>query len=436
MLAAFANSHQRKNPFYPAALFALVLSLALVFFNSPGTSDVSIFIRWMTVVREQGLVNAYIQTIHASADRYPPLVFALLGAAGQAGQALGLGPFESYKLCLLVFLLLTSAAFYAVTRSLLWTASLQLVLTLDSIALGYMDILNAPFLILSFFALKRGRTAVALFLFSISFLIKFQPIILAPFLALYVLDINTWRDLPRINLRRALTALGALLLAPALLLLAFGPTLLFSLRNTMKGEFLSGYALNLNWLVTFLLHQVAPQTYGPIQNGEVALINNPGSTVLAFTYLSFLLVYGLIVLRFVTVHKTFANFLLYSLLGYLAYFILSADVHENHLFSACLLAALLAFERPQYALPLLYWALAANVNLLYFYGVEGQGLSYSLVVGGTEVSLLLSALNVVVFAAFLVETVFIREQAPALNVPRTPRLTLLPKTNLPRPRGE
>jgi hypothetical protein len=61
----------------------------------------------------------------------------------------------------------------------------------------------------------------------------------------------------------------------------------------------------------------------------------------------------------------------YSLVGYLAYFLVSAGVHENHLFLGSLLAIALAWQHRRWWWIAATIAVAANLNLLAFYGWSG-----------------------------------------------------------------
>jgi hypothetical protein len=408
-------------------LFVLILLLALLFLHSPGTEDVNVFLRWMAATEKYGVIDGYSRSNTTFADRYPPLAFVLLSGIDKVGMVLHLNRFEALKLGLFLFLLLTSASFYAYTRNLFLTTLFQFALTLNSVALGYIDILNAPFLVLSLLALRRGWLVTFAILYSISFTIKFQPLILAPFIVAYIVKIETLRDIRSIDFRQVLRGLLPMLLAPILLLLVFGTTFLSSVGNTVTREFLSGQALNFGWILTYLLHVLAPGAYGALEDGAITLIVRPGGLLSAGPYLIFLLVYGFIFIRFLRMRKTFAGLLAYSLLGYLAYFIFSTDVHENHLFTACILAGLLVLESRRYLLPFLIWALAANLNMFIFYGIDGKGLSFSRVVAGFDVSLLFAIAYVVLFGIYLSAELLHAQESHAPISDSTPSPTIGPQ---------
>ena len=66
-------------------------------------------------------------------------------------------------------------------------------------ALGYSDIYFAPALILSLWMLKEGRWLWFSLSFAVGALIKWQPMIIAPFCLLYILGIHDIRKLSQVD---------------------------------------------------------------------------------------------------------------------------------------------------------------------------------------------------------------------------------------------
>src|SRR5438552_18616184 len=95
--------------------------------------------------------------------------------------------FLALKWSLFIFLLATAASFYWLSRNLILTAALEFSLIPNSVALGYLDIYFAPFLIAAFFCLQRGHFTIGVVLFAISCSIKWQPLLIAPFICIYVM---------------------------------------------------------------------------------------------------------------------------------------------------------------------------------------------------------------------------------------------------------
>src|SRR6185436_18843915 len=126
----------------------LANALALLALPLPGTGDVGQFLRWTIKMREWGLVEGY----HVGNNPYPPLSPLWLAAAGGWAQLTAMEPHAALKLLLLAMLLASTAIVLAWTRSALFAGLFQLALLLNSAALGYLDVLFLPPLLLTFWA--------------------------------------------------------------------------------------------------------------------------------------------------------------------------------------------------------------------------------------------------------------------------------------------
>src|SRR5206468_2264083 len=219
------------------------------------------------------------------------------------------------------------------------------------------------------FLLQRGNLNFGFVLFAVSCLTKWQPLIIAPFVCLYVLGnakeraaAGTSQLKPQI-LPFALAA-GIVALP---LFLVFGWKIFDSLHRALTWHlFLSGNALNLSWLQTWALHLINPEKYGALNNGEIEIFLTDDPAVVWPEKFLFYLSYLCIFICFLGQKKTFERLIVYSILGYLAYFIFNTGVHENHLFLVCCLAWILAFLQPLQLLRCINLNLAANANLFLF----------------------------------------------------------------------
>jgi hypothetical protein len=214
-------------------------------------------------------------------------------------------------------------------------------------------------------------------LFVTSCLIKWQPLILAPFLLVFVVQAYTsgaWSTRAK-SLLRTVVLPALLVLVPVFLL--FGPPMLAALGVALtRVPHSGGYALNLNWIVIHTLGQVTSVT-GPIGKGLFAVF------------------FGLTLAAFARSKKTLENLWLLTLVGYVTYFTLSTGAHENHLFFAAVLALLLYSANQQYLYTMLFAVISANVNLFLFGGISGvQPIPRSV---GIDLSLALAAVNVLWF---------------------------------------
>jgi hypothetical protein len=384
-------------------LLLLVNLVAISFFFSPGTGDVSIWETWMRQIESEGLLGGFA---HTGTD-YPPLAFIILLAVVRLAQVFGTTHVLILKCSLLFFLFGTTGCFYWFTRSSLLTGALELSLILNSVALGYLDIYFAPFLIAGLFLLQRRHFSLGLLLYAASCAIKWQPLIIAPFVCLYILRgaKEQATESARIWSQVKPFLITVLVLAVPILVVFPFATVVDSFKRALTyHKFLSGYALNLGWLQTWALHFINPDKYGGLlPDGSFDAVNVFDPLVILPNKVLFYLGYAAILISFARGKKSFQQLLTYSMLGYLAYFSFNTGVHENHLFLICCLSWILVVIEPEQLPRCINFNIAANLNLFLFFGAFGQRLSP--VIGGIDVTLLFAVANLCLFAGFLIETV-------------------------------
>ena len=368
-------------------VLAVVLATAAVL-PSPGTEDVPTWMRWAANADALGAVTGF----QINAADYPPYSTVILRAAVRAVHPFSIGTFGAVKAVIATFLFLTSLVFWLWTRDFLLTLVLHLSLVLNSVALGYLDVFAAPSLLLSLWALKeRHLTPFAVF-YALACLTKWQPVILAPFLVVYLLH---EKDV----IRRALLPAAAVGLVTAAV---FGPIAIAKAwLLATNNAFLSGDALNFGWILTHGLHVFYPLTFGGLVHGEAGNIMTRSRAITSVPRLLFVLCYASTLVAFFRRDRTFGNVLLFSVIGYLAYFTFNTGVHENHLFLVALLSIVLYWTSAGH-LGLMVFAIAmSNINLLLFYGTDGNGLGFSRAIAGRiDVALLLAIFNVIMFLVF------------------------------------
>lgn len=141
-----------------------------------------------------------------------------------------------------------------------------------------------------------------------------------------------------------------------------------------------------------------PEHYGGLaQDGQVTAF----LTTAPFTLVPRVLFAGFYVgalVAFFKKDKTLENLLMYSIIGYLAYFIFNTGVHENHVYPATVLAILLYAKTKRHLPLMLMLIFMLNANMFFFYGIDGSAPGFSRVVG-IDVTVLLALLNVVFFLA-------------------------------------
>lgn len=406
----------KKAGLYAFIIYFFVLILGLMLLKSNGMVDMTTWSRWIGYLNDKGIIQTYIDLIIAD-EEYPPLSIVILGGVGHFARSVSIHNYLAVKLSILAFLLFTSLSFYLYSKDLLLTALIQFSLTLVTVALGYIDIYFAPFLVLSLFVLskndaggERWRYTLFSILFTIGFLIKWQPIVMLPFILLYIFKIEHVRDLLRLDKAVLIRVIVPSLVLIFLVFLVFGTSFPKAFFNAGNEDYLSGFALNLNWIITYLLHLFSPERYGGFtREGYVTILGTPQLPALLVSGLKIfsISVYFLLVYFFLKVReKSFVLFVKYSLLGFLAYFIFFTGVHENHLFVPLVLSAvLLVISRRDFAWFLLM-AMALNLNLFIFYGVTGEeNVRFIRSINGFDLSVLLAFVNVVVFLVLAYKTI-------------------------------
>ena len=401
---------QRKDvKFFQVAFVTLLVGLVTVsLVPSPGTQDVDMWQRWAYNADTLGMASGF----EANKDNYPPYSSVILLCALRAARLFRIGTsgdvfvhftsmiFYIVKLSILFFLLLTSLVFWWWTRDFWITVLLHLSLLLSSVALGYIDVFFAPSLLLSMWALKEQKLVLFTAFYSIACLTKWQPIIIAPFLGVYLLNMRHVRSWKQIDFKR----LAGRVLVPtlAILMLTFaafgvGPVLR-SLKDATSHDFLSGNALNFNWILTHWLHVFSPERFGGLIKGQAKFIRTRSLHITLAPQLLFLLSYASVIVSFFRRDKTFEVLLNFALMGYLAYFIFNTGVHENHLFLATLLSFILFWTNRDHLFLVISLILMSNVNLFVFYGIDGRALRFTRVIANTvDIALLLSILHVSFF---------------------------------------
>jgi len=342
--------------------------LPALLFDCPGTPDVTIFLDWQRVAGDQGLRAAYGALI----DQYPPLTHVALALASYMSRAFDLSPFHGLKLILLV------AGYASTIVTQMWRPRLVLPVTavwsIYGMVYGYLDVLFAAPLLTALWYLEQERAGVAGAAFALACLIKWQPVIIAPFIFAWFWTRRDWSRLIAFTL--------AAVVVVASVLAVFGLPVIVSFAKAVKDPFISGNALNIPWLVMAALEHLGLWGFGLAGNGAVAnetvsLVNSPFPVLLAVLALkaAFAVAYGWALMRFVgSKAGSFGDLILYGLAGFLAFFLLNTGVHENHLFVPALLAVVLLdhHERPRLVME---GVLALSVaNLVLFFGPSGKTL--------------------------------------------------------------
>lgn len=375
-----------------ASSAALVLALAVVtclLVVYPGTDDLnSYFLPWVHNIRQLGLTAGFA----ASRGDYPPGTSLLFVAAVRLGDWLHVDERLAIRWSQALALVVSSGMVGVWTRSAWAAIAFHLAMLMPIVCLGYVDAYFFPWLIGALWALDRRRLALAGALFAGACVIKWQPIIVLPFVLVYCWRVGALRLKGLSWFLAAAAAVAVVVVAP------FGTAVGDAWHAATHHRFLSGNALNFSWLVTHWLHVYRPARFGALIDGQSTFVETTSAAYTTLPHILFYLTYGAAVLAAVRWTTSFCSLLRFSVVGSLAYFTFNTGVHENHLIvPVCLLVLLAAHERENW-LAAIAVAVFSDLNLYLFYGVDGLGFHYSRVVFGLDAALVLAATMVVYFS--------------------------------------
>jgi len=375
-------------------LLALLLAGALLQILAlplPGTVDVESFKIWSYHASAEGVAGAY-GTAAPRADRrlsfngheqvldYPPAGVAALGVVGRIYRAFFPAFPDDEKLTIAIKLLpLTASA--VLTLVLLATPGLDTrraregaallywlnpAVMLNVAILGYLDALCALPAVGAVIAAASNAGWIAGALFALACLIKPQGVLVLPAIALALWERRETRMRELARAAGAGAAVAALFFAP---IVRAGATAnaVWAVKRLVTDHMLSGNATNVWWIAGAALHRPAQ---------IVLVVNASYWLLLAATWIVVLSAIAWAV-RATRGRGDLAALAALSAFAVHAYAVLALQVHENHLFLALPLLAIVAASRPDYRGLLLLVSLVAAVNANLFYGF-GDGIGYAL----------------------------------------------------------
>jgi hypothetical protein len=359
--------------------------MTAAFWQAPGTQDVGAWLDWAKSVAGHGLVAGYAE---AGSD-YPPLAFLILDFANQLAP-LTQRTFFALKLlnALALIATLLVAARWSREQTLPWL--LVAAVFVNAVWHIYIDVWYAPLLLLAMWNLSRERWLGFACAFSLAVFVKWQPLVLAPFLLFHLLGrVRLHTLVMRVVIPAAILALA--------MFFVFGAGVTDAFARALSHSFLSGNATNLPWISTYALRLLLPET-GGLAHGHVEYLHVAGLAITVHK-LFFFAGYLPLCVRHARGPKTFLRTLTYCILGFLWYYGFNIGVHENHLFVPAILAAILYWKLPALRLPCLIIITMNSINLILFYGISGEGLGFSRV-AGIDITVPVALLNVVFIIYF------------------------------------
>lgn len=391
--------------------FALLLAAGLLVrclaLPLPGTGDVGIWKAWSFNAVHRGVRTLYGVGHQTPEQRllrwqdaewtvdYPPMALYVLDVAGRAYRAFDpamsdgpgfsvavkLPPFVAeIGLTILIYMVANRAASRRVAQQAALAYWLNPACLLNGSALGYLDPLFALPVVGAVVAAASGRTWLAGMLMGLGAMMKAQAVLAAPALAIALVgQRDRWAE-RLLCLGEA--ALGASVTIVAVLvpyaLVGALPNVIQALSRLAAHDMLSGHACNLWWIVTWItraaysMHDMgtwaawtAPTRILAISRFIEVGMPNPRPIGLAMTCAAWAwAVWRTRDARSLSLVAGLGAFVLH------AYFFLSAQVHENHLFVAIPLAIVASIERPAWGRLAVALSAIQALDLAFFYGIS------------------------------------------------------------------
>ena len=394
-------------PFTRSSILALgALSLlALLLSALPGTADVNVWHAWVEGLNRLGFVEGF--NTGEGHILQPPLGMLLLVLSYNASPWVGLSAhvwpgygLTSYDLSLWLSLVASTAAVLYVTRNARAGIVFLVAFLLNGVVYGYFDIYCVPFWILGMNAITEEKPGRAAFFMLLAVLIKWQFLVFVPFVGVYLLRrifSKPWGGVNSFQ-RRLLPFVPAVLLLLAVLLI-LGRGSMLSLARGAAHDTLSGYAMNLGWILTWAMHVVWPDSYGALQDGYIEVIRTQDTRVLGLMKVLFYSSFALALWRQWRSASTPENLWRFMLAGYLSYFLFNKGAHENHLVPVMLVAGYMAWRETRWMTIAVVSAVLTNLNMIFFYGLDGMDRRAVRVIDGIDWSLPLAVVYVIVVGA-------------------------------------
>ena len=400
----------RRDHRYVSAATVSALSLVTILFFGrflfPKAEELAIpFLNWMTFLREGGLIGIYDRV----EDQYGPGTYLMLTLANWIADTFKMAPYPAFKLVQFGFVVATLLVGAAVSGSLERAQLLVLLVATNSVIFGSLDILNTPFLLYAFWALGQGRHGAFAAAFVASCLCKYQPLVFAPIIAACLLRrlFHAWKASPH----QAARLVGVLALPTVVL---FGLSFVFfGLTWPLSGMravqtytgLLSGYALNLHWLLGFVEQLLDGRLAAA--NGMIALQGTTSLDVTLSRWVLYATMLGLVV-AYLRRPDTPASLYGFSAAVFLAYYMIPTTVLANHLQAVLPPLFLLATHQAGRSW-LTFWGLNFSVSLILFLIWP-----HSRVFLGVDISVPLAVLTVGAFGLYLVQLLTRDDAAPTL----------------------
>lgn len=378
-------------------IVGILINMLLV--PSQGTGDVNVWVSYIHGMRLHGAWQ-YLQMCvqhHCivNSQDYPPGYYYILYVFQQLTYFRNMSPLLMTKTAIFIFSIvscvsmLTYAHYLRIKTKTINNIDIVMVyvlnvsLLLNTQGLGYIDVFVIPMYIFFLLFIVRGKYFWGGIIFGLSLLIKWQPILSFPLVLLYVYMHKHLLGAARLLIGAAIPLLLVVLLDTRAL---SGYVESFGLA--VRGDEVAVAAPNVVWLVLRLFRVVGLGQVVGFGRGMYAIVDQFSSPLqlgfITFFKCMFVAYYLYILYRYRKNHTQSVPDM-YSLLRTIVvvmvgYFVLSSNVHENHLMLGVIAAMLLYISKSSKSnlLLLLQVDAVSAISMFTVYGVTGKSmLSYS-----------------------------------------------------------
>lgn len=422
---------REKITFRQILLLTLIfLSIEAAFINTPGVGDRNRWLLYMELARIHGIGSLYSTVVNSGVDNgspqfnlfngdhfkslqaviggvktdYPPLGIILLGMFSRFADIFSISDFLAVKIAISLFMF--GCAYIAAIWGKMWhplfALSVFTLLVPNGLMLSYVDSFFLFFFLLGLYYFDRGKKEWGVVFFALSCFIKWQPIILAPFILLLVLP-------HKIKTKDWIPVVPGILVAIAVYAI-FGNDMLKAFARGAGEDHLSSLGLNLNWIYTGYIEFKANLLHNGRVDSLLGINHYPlvhyGSRILAYS------VYILSLIRFYRSDRSLIQFIESCILVFLGYGMFYTNVHENHLLLPAVLGLFWAFYDRTRILDAVMLALMVNLNMFVFFGSDGHGYQYSRLIHGVDITIFLALFNVLYSMWLFLDRLFWNFRAP------------------------
>lgn len=365
-------------------IILLLFLINILLIVSFGSSDMTAWCRYAQATIGRDILSAHI----AGFQLYPLLSTIIFSIVANLWRLVAGSSAELYlgiKISIIVFYIFTALIFYIYSKivneksfsklNYLLVFLLTFSLIVNTQGLAYVDIYTIPSAIASLIFLYKKKYFLAGLLLGITISIKFEPILLIPLYGVTIFNFE--KPLMKSIKDSLIFLLGLIPLVVglwALLLTYPGGYDMATIQYHVlfNAPYLSGHAMNFNWILTYLLHLFQPENYSPLGSGGLIVFIG-GDNIFWPRYI-FYFISALIILKYwLFQKKNLSNLLTASVMMFFSHFIINREVHEQHLFYTVILAlALYLYKNTKENLYFLILVDIMNtVNLIMFYGFTG-----------------------------------------------------------------